>query len=171
MKRILTTLAFIAISIVAFAQNDLKGTWKMTESMMGLTCVDVLEFNDNKSGVVSDNGKLDINMSMMGVNITGTIEARIKGDFTFDGEKIVIKWSDDVETKVTKPLTATHKGEVVPDGAVSFKDFMDDFEKEMKAMAGTEDVYFGVQIKGDKLTVKSKDENGKTVTEKYTRIK
>jgi len=174
MKRFLISIALITVSIVSFAQNDLKGKWTCKESLMGITGTELLAFDDNNSGKVNSKMTMDFNMGLFGVKVIGAAEGYVSGTFTFDGKTIVINWDQDsFKLDVTKPATAYYRGEVVESSELGdefkqmFKEMTDDLEKEFR---GVEE-YTNVQIKGDKLTFKSKGEDGKMENNKYSRVK
>ncbi|GEM_PF-5112161 len=174
MKRFFICTLLVVSSIISFAQDGLNGKWTSTMSAMGMTATDVMIFNGEQSGTVIEKGTLFIKMNMFGINTTGTSEAYAEGTFTFDGSKLVIKWNKDKASfKMVKPITVVYKGEVVDDPKMKkdFQDMFDDQEKEfLKSLEG-DDIYTNVQIKGDKLSWKYIDDEGKTQTEKYTRVK
>jgi len=174
MKRLLIIVSLITVSIVSFAQDGLKGKWTLKHSFMGVTGTELMEFNDNNSGKVSTVMTIDFSMGMLGVKVIGAAKASASGTFTFDGKKIVIDWDENTaKLDVTKPVTAYYRGEVVESSELGnefkqmFNEMTDDMVKEMSEG----DEFTDVQIKGDKLILKSKGEDGKLETEKYTRVK
>lgn len=173
MKKLILSLILLATAFACFAQDGLKGSWTAKHSMMGISVVETDTYLDNTSGTVISKATISIDMSIMIVaKIKGSAEGYMEGSFTYDGSKIVIKWNkDSLKFKWTKPLTATVKGEQNDDLDKLFKETFGDFEKEMMESAEKEDVYTDVKISSKKLSFKTVNEEGKTESESYTRVK
>jgi len=174
MKKLFISSLLVLVSIISFAQDNLKGKWMESMSMLGLTVTETMNFYDNKSGKVVSDFVMDIKIGMLGVKVNGAAAGRLEGTFTYQGDKISIKWNpDSFKFDFTKPITAVYKGEVIDDPKLTdmAKDSFSDIEKDMRKSIEEGDEYFGVQIKGDKLILKSIGEDGKTETEKLTRVK
>lgn len=184
MKKVIVTLVMLAAAVCSYAQTGLKGTWNQSQSLFGISASDIMTFQDDKEGKVIENMKMTINANMLGVRISGEGAGCLEGTFKYEGDKITVHWNaDSFKFDMTKPITLTVKNEDSMSDEKKAelekmkKEMAEDWEKEfatfkndmIKKMAD-DDVYTDVKVNAKKLTYKY-IEDGKTETDKYTRVK
>ena len=161
MKKILTLLSLAIISIGANAQNSLAGSWAMTEKVMFFSITQMMTFDSSLSGKVENKFSLIFNANFMGVKMSGEAETSISGVFELKGDRLTIKWGDDVRQKIVKPIEISYKDEVAPpDIQKKMENLWDECAKAFKEMAGEEVIYDSAVIKNGKLIL-SRIEDGK----------
>jgi len=172
MKKLVISSLLIVLSVVAFAQDGLKGKWNMKQSMMGITVADNLEFSGDTDGKVVRTFTIDMNMNMLGTKTTGAAKGTVEGTFTYADGKIVMIWDlDTYKYGMTKQIVTTYKGVTVADDG-SMKEIFDEASKELEddIKDDPKEVFLDVKISSDKLTVKEVDPDGSKETFKYIRV-
>lgn len=171
MKKFISCIVLVFVAFSVFAQDGLKGSWVLEESAMGMNAIDKMVFSDDRQGTVEESMRLIFDISMMGTKISGEADYYMNGTFKYDGTKLVIKWNkDSFRYDIAKPIVATRKGETI---TMDNKDLQEEFDKlaeEMKKEGEKGSVYDSAQVSSKKLVLKSTGKDGKTETEKYTRI-
>jgi len=184
MKKLILTLVMLAMAVCGYAQASLKGTWEQSQSMMGMSASETITYQDEKTGKVCDKAKMTINVGMMSARVKGEANCYLEGTFKYVGDKITIKWNpDSFKFDMTKPLTVTIKNEEsLPkekkaelekkkkEMAKEFEEIITSLKEDMMKKLSEEEVLTDVKVSDKKLTYKY-IEDGKTQTDKYTRVK
>ena len=127
MKKIITTAVLaILFSMTSLAQTPLKGSWSISQSMMGTKITDILSFDNDIQGQATNKFVIDMKISTFGVKIIGSAEITIKGDFTSEGDKLTINWEQDSFEATQTPIELYVMGEKVEDDKEEYEDMMGD---------------------------------------------
>lgn len=169
MKKIIIILTVAFSCIAANAQDNLKGSWSITHSVMGTTINEVLTFDSVMSGNVENKLSIDLSVNMMGAKLEGEMEMSIKGTFEYKDGQLVIKWDrESIQQRTVKPIEYYYKGESVPDMKAEMEKVMAAVLDDLKKTALKDDIYESVTFKKGKLTLIERDEKGKKHSETYT---
>ena len=173
MKKIIATAAFaVLLSLTAFAQIPIKGTWNMSMKVPGAALSQDFIIDDDTQGEVTVKMNIELKLSIMGFKANGTATISISGDFTAEGDKMLVKWKQESLTSSRTPVEVTYKGEIeedTKDFEDSLTEIIEETEKEFKSWDETE--FYNIKVKGDTLYMTSKDEKGKPDTDKLKRVK
>ena len=127
--------------------------------------------DDNTQGTAIMKMTIGLNLNIMGFKAIGTAVISISGDFTAEGDKMLVKWDPESITSSRTPVTVTYKGEPdddTKDFEDSLTEIIEETEKEFKSWTETE--FYNLKVKGDTLYMTSKDEKGKASTDKLKRV-
>ena len=169
MKKTIVILAAIFICVAATAQNDLKGNWSFSRSVMGVSITDLMSFDSDLSGNVEKQFNIDFDMDAMGLKMSGEIECSMKGTFELDDNRLTIKWDPETVTQKTlKPIECYYKGKPAPE---EIKQKMEDMEKSITDSIKdiNEVTVFELKIQKNKLILSDRNGDGKKNSMTYTR--
>lgn len=172
MKRIVSLLFVIfCLSTAAIAQESLEGTWRISMNMMGINATSVMIFEGATSGVVTEKVDMAMDFKFLGNRMTGKMKASHKGNFVLEDNVLTIKWMPETsEYTMIEPVQATANGKPDADLLKDANEMFDELIGDIMNKNPEDDIYNPVKIRGNKLTLKSRNKEGKTETETYTRV-
>lgn len=170
MKKFLTLL-LVLISVSVSAQESLLGSWNISMDVMGTDVSHTLTFDNDTEGTVTELIYFGLDIKMLGAHMSGKMTATHKGHFELKNNVLTIKWMPDtVEYTILEKPKGTMKGKTEPELQKQAEKMFDDIRKAIINENPEDDIYDSVTFKRGKLILKSKDKEGKTETETYTRV-
>ena len=175
MKKLIAIAALSLLFLdLSFAQIPITGSWFKKMTVMGTTVSDTISFDNDSKGQATNKFFIDFKMNILGIKASGQAEMNFTGTFVAEGKNLTINWDTESVSLTRTPMTVTYMGETMDDGdEKEFDEMMDELVGEIKTELEKNpvDEYYNVSVKGDKLILMSKDENGKQETDKFSRVK
>lgn len=140
-------------TVGAFAQNELEGSWIMSQGALGAKVINTMTFSSESQGTVTNKYVVTMDISKFGVKVSGETEISESGTFVFDGSTLTINWDPDSITTTAKAVEATKDGKPIPDAAKEFQNLFDEITDAMCSAEMATDTYTNVKIKDDKLSL------------------
>lgn len=162
MKKVFQIVVMLLWSVVGFAQNGLQGAWVLSQSIFGIKVANTMTFSSDSQGIVTNEYTVTVDISRMGVKISGKTEMSERGSFSFDGSTLSINWDLNSVVTTSQGIEATRKGEVIPEAAEQFQSLFDEIADAMCSAEMANDSFTDVTIKADKLSLDG---------DKYKRVK
>ena len=172
MKKISLIILAVLVSALSFAQSPLSGAWTMSVKIFGTRVTENLNFDCNGEGTVVSTLDLDMTLKLFGNYVQSGATYTMKGVYTYEGDKIVMKWDSDSYTAVHKEggvytVDGQNDENLKKETIGDLDSLADSFRRDKKG----DEVFTKVKISGDKLRYSSVDSNGKDTSGTFSRVK